>query len=67
MNKLEAVWNDRRVGFNMDPLPEPVCSVCGEDVKHCGPLVKGLQYGPVYTGLRHLPNLGDRRHGGRVR
>ena len=42
-------------------VPEPTCRGCGQDAKHCGPLVKGEQYGEDYIGLRHLPNLGERR------
>lgn len=44
-----------------------ICAVCGGDTKNCGPMVKGNGYGDRYVGLRHLPNLGERRsvYGGR--
>jgi hypothetical protein len=40
---------------------ESTCVQCGGDVKTCGPMVKGLHFGPDYRGLRHLPNVGERR------
>jgi hypothetical protein len=50
----------------MDATEEPTCRQCQGDRKTCGPMVRGREYGPEYIGLKHLPRLGERRHGGRV-
>ncbi len=44
---------------------EIICVSCGGTIHECGPMVKGEEHGPNWIGLKHLPNIGERRLGGR--
>lgn len=61
MPKLAAYRRRLMIDAWREGKAEPTCSSCGQDSKHCSPLLK-TETG--WIGLAHLPRLGkaaDRR------